>query len=254
MTSLIQTPGFEKIENEVKTNSIEGWENTTGYNFGNDDKQKGAYALEFYQQTFDMYQDIIGLPNGTYEVGVQLFNRIGGFDNDYKEFAKNPKAAQAYLYAVSGGKTSSAPAVCATAGALTSDPQITGESSQTFEGTTYYMPNDMVSCAAFFDLGYYKTSLIVKVTENKLRIGVKKTEQIGDDWVLLDNFTLLYFGENSQKEASDDVAGINTINVRGAKSEFFTLDGRKTNAAQKGIFIQKIVLENGKVLVRKVQK
>lgn len=254
MTSLIQTPGFEKIENEVKTNSIEGWENPDGYNFGNDDKQKGAYALEFYQKTFDMYQDIIGLPNGTYEVGVQLFNRIGGFDNDYKEFAKNPKAAQAYLYAVSGGKTSSAPAVCATAGALTKDPQITGESSQTFEGTTYYMPNDMVSCGQFFDMGLYKTSLIVKVTENKLRIGVKKTEQIGDDWVLLDNFTLTYFGENSQKEASDDVAGINTINVRGAKSEFFTLDGRKTIAAQKGIFIQKIVLENGKVLVRKVQK
>ena len=254
MTSLIQTPGFEKIENEVKTNSIEGWENATGYNFGNDDTQKGAYALEFYQKTFDMYQDIIGLPNGTYEVGVQLFNRIGGFDNDYEEFVKNPKAAQAYLYAVSGGKTSSAPAVCATAGALTNDPAIANESSYTADGTTYYMPNDMVSCGQFFDMDLYKTSLIVKVTENKLRIGVKKTEQISSDWVLLDNFTLLYFGENSQKEASDDVAGINTINVRGAKSEFFTLDGRKTNAAQKGIFIQKIVLENGKVLVRKVQK
>ncbi|WP_027454767.1 hypothetical protein [Xylanibacter brevis] len=254
MTSLIQTPGFEKIENEVKSNSIEGWENATGYNFGNDDKQKGAYALEFYQKTFDMYQDIIGLPNGTYEVGVQLFNRIGGFDNDYEEFVKNPKAAQAYLYAVSGGKTSSAPAVCATAGALTNDPAIANESSYTAEGTTYYMPNDMVSCGQFFDMNLYKTSLIVKVTENKLRIGVKKPEQISNDWVLLDNFTLTYFGENSQKEASDDVAGINTINVRGAKSEFFTLDGRKTNAAQKGIFIQKIVLDNGKVVVRKVQK
>ncbi|WP_155808593.1 hypothetical protein [Xylanibacter brevis] len=254
MTSLIQTPGFEKIENDVKTNSIEGWENTTGYSFGNSDKQKGAYALEFYQQTFDMYQDIIGLPNGTYEVGVQLFNRIGGFDNDFAEYTKNPKAAQAYLYAVSGGKTSSAPAVCATAGALTNDPAIANESSYTAAGTTYYMPNDMVSCGQFFDMGLYKTSLIVKVTENKLRIGVKKSEQIGDDWVLLDNFTLTYFGENSQKEASDDVSGINTINVRGAKSEFFTLDGRKTNAAQKGIFIQKIVLDNGKVVVRKVQK
>ncbi|MCR5271128.1 MAG: hypothetical protein K6D91_08960 [Prevotella sp.] len=255
MTSLIQTPGFQKIENEVKTNSIEGWQNTTGYSFGNSDEQKGAFALEFYEKKFDMYQDIIGLPNGTYEVGVQLFNRIGGFDNDFAEYTKNPKAAQAYLYAVSGGKTSSAPAVCATAGAITGeDPQIAGESSQTFEGTTYYMPNDMVSCAAFFDMGHYKTSLIVKVTDNLLRIGVKKPEQIGSDWVLLDNFTLTYFGENSQKEASDDVSGINTINMRGAQTEFFTLDGRKTNAAQKGIFIQKIVLDNGKVVVRKVQK
>lgn len=254
MTSLIKCPGFEKIENDVKSNSIEGWQNTTGYNFGNDETQKGAYALEFYEKKFDMYQDIKGLPNGTYEVGVQLFNRIGGFDNDFAEYTKNPKAAQAYLYAVGDGKTSSAPAVCATAGALTSDPQISGQSSQTFEGTTYYMPNDMVSCAAFFGLGSYKTSLIVKVTDKTLRIGVKKPEQIGGDWVLLDNFTLTYYGENSQKEASDDASGISTISMRGAQTEFFTLDGRKTNAAQKGIFIQKTVLDNGKVVVRKVQK
>ncbi|UKK50864.1 hypothetical protein L6472_12765 [Prevotella sp. E13-17] len=254
MTSLIKSPGFEKIENDVKSNSIEGWQNTTGYNFGNDDTQKGAYALEFYEKKFDMYQDIKGLPNGTYEVSVQLFNRIGGFDNDFAEYTKNPKAAQAYLYAVGDGKTSSAPAVCATAGALTSDPQISGQSSQTFEGTTYYMPNDMVSCAAFFDMGSYKTSLIVKVTDKTLRIGVKKDEQISGDWVLLDNFTLTYYGENSQKEASDDASGISTISMRGAQTEFFTLDGRKTNAAQKGIFIQKTVLDNGKVVVRKVQK
>jgi hypothetical protein len=254
MTSLIKSPGFEKIENDVKSNSIEGWQNTTGFSFGGNETQKGAYAVEFYQQKFDMYQDIKGLPNGTYEVGVQLFNRIGGFDNDFAEYTKNPKAAQAYLYAVGDGKTSSAPAVCATAGALTSDPQISGQSSQTFEGTTYYMPNDMVSCAAFFDLGSYKTSLIVKVTDKTLRIGVKKDEQIGADWVLLDNFTLTYYGENSQKEASDDASGISTISMRGAQTEFFTLDGRKANAAQKGIFIQKTVLDNGKVVVRKVQK
>jgi len=255
MTSLLKSPGFEKIDGDTKTNSIEGWENTTGYNFGNDDKQKGAYALEFYQKTFDMYQDIVGLPNGTYEIGAQVFNRIGGFDTDYDAYKANPNAAQAFIYGVADGKTSSAPAVCATAGAVVGeDPAITGESTQTFEGTTYYMPNDMVSCVGFFDLGRYKTSVIVKVTDKTLRVGVKKNEQIGSDWVLMDNFTLTYFGENSAKEVGGDPSGINTINAGGAQVQYFTLDGRKTNAAQKGIFIQKTVLDNGKVVVRKIQK
>lgn len=254
MTSLLKSPGFEKIDGDTKTNSIEGWENTTGYNFGNDNDQKGAYALEFYEKTFDMYQDIVGLPNGTYEIGAQVFNRIGGFDTDYDAYKANPNAAQAFIYGVADGKTSSAPAVCAFAGAYDTDPAITGTSKQTFDGKDYWMPNDMVSCAAFFELGKYKTSVIVKVTDKTLRVGVKKNEQIGSDWVLMDNFTLTYYGENSAKEVGGDPSGINTINAGGAQVQYFTLDGRKTNAAQKGIFIQKTVLDNGKVVVRKIQK
>ena len=81
VTAFIQTPDFQKMENGVETNAIDGWQGTAGYNFGNNDTQKGALALEFYEKTFDMYQEIEGvgevvLPNGNYMVCVNAFERV----------------------------------------------------------------------------------------------------------------------------------------------------------------------------------
>jgi hypothetical protein len=37
-------------------------------------------------------------------------------------------------------------------------------------------------------------------------------------------------------------------------TELFTVDGRKAGNAQKGFFIQKQTLNNGQVIVKKIQK
>ena len=70
----------------------------------------------------------------------------------------------------------------------------------------------------------------------------------------MDDYKLTYYGENSAQQQNDNPLVIEDVNARGAQVGFYTLDGRKTNAAQKGIFIQKTVLDNGKVVVRKIQK
>jgi len=215
MTSLIKTPSFEKDG----TNSLEGWEGTAGYNFGNDDTQKGALALEFYEKIFDLYQVITGLPNGTYKVTCNAFER-----------STNP----AYLYATSGEKTAAVELM-----ALNDADGI----------------NDMVSSASAFSNGSYLNEVIVKVEDETLRIGIKKDATASSDWIIMDNFTLTYYGQNSSQEMSGDASGISDINSPVMlKVEYFTLDGRKANAAQKGILIQRVTMGNGSVSVRKIRK
>ena len=216
LTSVIRTPSFE---NEEGTNSFDGWTGA-GYNFGNDDTQKGALALEYWEKVFDLTQEIVGLPNGTYKLTVNAYERTS-----------NP----AFLYATSGEQTYSV------------------ELQALEESATI---NDMVSAALAFADGSYLNELIIKVTDEKLRIGIRKDENSSNDWVILDNFTLTYYGENSARELSgDELAGIQgVIDVPTVSVEFFTLDGRKVNAAQKGILIQKTIQSNGSVAIRKVRK
>jgi len=38
------------------------------------------------------------------------------------------------------------------------------------------------------------------------------------------------------------------------KSEYFTLDGRKATAVQKGILIEKVTFSNGAAVVRKIRR
>lgn len=156
-TALIATPSFE---NEVGENSVDGW-NATGYNFGNDDTQKSALALEFYNKAFDLNQTLYGLPNGKYRVEVNAFARLN-------EAKTNP----VYLYA--------------------NNAQVEVIDLDQESGI-----GDMVSAAAAFSAGQYLNTLEVTVTDKTLRIGIKKetNNDSTTDWVIMDNWKLWYLGE-----------------------------------------------------------
>ncbi|MBR2233752.1 MAG: hypothetical protein IJ892_01655 [Prevotella sp.] len=256
VTAVIQTPTFDKDY----VNSIDGWI-TAGYNFGNDDTQKGALALEFYNKTFDIHQDIVGLPEGTYEVGVKAFSRNGGTAEDFNTYAENPNFSLAFLYAINGDSAvSSVPVAPLSKGATSEDPAISGQTSYTPAGseTTYYFPNDMVSAVAFFDMegSGYDNKVVVKVlADGKLTIGMKKTETLPYCWVLLDSWSLTYYGNNSKLEPNGDASGIEeAVKGQNVRVEYFTLDGRKANGTEKGVVIQKMTFDNGIVLVKKLTK
>jgi len=224
VTAFIKTPSFEKVTEGIETNSIEGWQ-AVGYNFGNDDTQKSALALEFYNKTFDMYQEIEGLPNGTYKVSVNAFER-----------SDNP----AYLYATSGEQTAS--------------KELTALDADVPEGST--TPNDMVSAKDAFLEGRYLSELIIKVTDGKLRIGIKKSENASTDWVIMDDFKLTYYGANSSKQQDGDATPVEFVakSAQPVAVDFYTLDGRRATAAQKGLFILKTTMSDGTVVVKKIRK
>lgn len=245
LTSAIKTPKYEKDG----ANSVYGW-NGTGYNFGNDDTQKGQLLLEFYNTKFDHNQTIIGLPNGTYQVTVNAFYRFGSRQQDYDKYtADNTTEGNAFMYVVATGDTVKAPVKLLASDAISGDPGFTGVVQ--IGETGLYVPNDMVSSNAYFLDGKYLNKLVVKVTDGKLTIGIRQDVKVDNDWVIMDNWTLTYFGENSSQEPTAIESVENNASAV-AKTEYFNLNGAKKNGLTQGINIVKMTMKDGAVKVSKV--
>lgn len=235
VTTLMQTPSFEKDG----TNSIEGWEGATGYNFGNDASQKSALALEYYEKAFDMYQDIT-VPNGTYMVRVSAFNRVAGLTDDYNAYAAGTDAITE-LYAVAGETEVKTP-VDHLASDVNASSQSYGVGSESSynnnDGATLYVPSDMLSAVAYFDNQKYKSTVIIKVTDGKLRVGIRQASSVSSRWAIMDNFKLYYFGSESQKaeEGYNEIKGVEDAKVA-AVVAIYSIDGVKQTSLQKGLNI-----------------
>lgn len=220
LTILLETPGFDK-DGE---NSIEGW-TATGQKFGESD-QLWCLALESWQSVFHIYQDVCGLPDGTYTVKVNGWQRT---------------ATPTYLYAESNGQTFA--------------KQLLTQEEGLPEG--YTAPSSLSGAWEMFSEDVYMNTLVVTVQGEKLRIGVRKDVSTSNDWIVLDNFQLWYHGNSSSLNPDGNAQGIeemNSVMPQVVRVEYFTLDGRKATAAQKGIVIQKISFENGASIVTKVRR
>ena len=254
LTSLIATPSFE---DENGNNSTAGWTGATG-SFGNNDTQKAALLYEYYEKTgVDMYQDIVGLPNGTYQLSANAFCRMGGSAADAEAYTANPDTlSNALLYAVSADKEMNTVGIMPiSAGAMEESIGSGSESDVTINGTAMKVPNDMVSANAYFQIGKYLNTVTVKVTEKTLRIGLRKDTKVSSDWLIIDNFKLMYFGENSDKQPSGDPTGIDTVDgntAKVAKVEYYGVNGVRNATLVKGINIMKTTMADGKVIVNKV--
>ncbi len=250
LTALIATPGFEDADGN---NSTSGWTDATG-SFGNNDTQKAALLYEYYEKTdVDMYQDIIGLPNGTYQVSANAFCRMGSSTADAQAYTDNPDTlSNALLYAVSADNVMNSVGIMPiSAGALEESIGAGSESDVTINGTAMKVPNDMVSANAYFQIGQYVNTVTVKVTDKTLRIGLRKDTKVSSDWLIIDNFKLIYFGENSDKKPTV-IDSVDDTASKVAKVEYFSVNGVRNATLVKGINIMKTTMADGKVVVNKV--
>ncbi len=225
LTAFIQSPNFSKMVNGEETNSIDGWEGSKA-SFGPSD-QHSALAAEFYNTVFDMYQDLAGvgtvtLPKGNYRLEVNAFNRSTD---------DNP----AYLYVVADKDT-----------LLVKEVMRHSEGFNAAGGETG--PGTVKEAVAMFNEGKYLNQLNFRFEGDTLRIGIMHPKNSGTDWVIMDNFKLFFHG--------DDYTGVETVINLGkpVQVQYFTLDGRQVSAARKGLVIRKTIMDNGAVIVRKIQK
>ncbi len=251
-TGVIKTPGFEDAD---WNNSAAGWTNPG--NLGNDDTQKGVYAIEFWQTNFDMYQTIKGLPKGTYLLTVDAWCRVGDNQQNYDAWVADNAATMAYVYAVDGDSTVySAPVANVMKGAMTESYGYDGEAEFTVGDVTYYMPGSLVSGRSYMDApneGVYTNSVICKVGDDgQLTIGIKKDQNVSNSWVVCDNFKLYYYGDGSSQQPSGDASSVNAVATAPVKVEFFSLSGARISKPVKGVVIQKQILGDGSVKVQKV--
>ena len=96
MTALITNPRFEN-------NTTEGW---SGANVvGGRVDATSNNEQEFWQTNFNMYQTIMGVPNGRYLVKWKGFHSPGNFEDNYNAYSEGTDNASAVVYANGVQKT-----------------------------------------------------------------------------------------------------------------------------------------------------
>lgn len=178
-TAVVKNPGFS-------ANTATGWTGATG--------AANNSEYELYNQTFNFNQTITNLPNGTYLLKVQGFQRNGGNDAGAAYLA-GTDSVTANLYATSGTATVSSKLM-----------SIYAEGVTTY-GTLNGYANSMAEAANAFAAGLYSDNqLVATVTDGTLKIGISCEKKNDAAWVLFDNFTLAYLGAAPTAELQTLVA------------------------------------------------
>ncbi len=210
-TGYIVNPSFEG-------NSGAGWKGspTVDYN-----------CAEKYNTTFDVYQDIEGLPAGQYLLACQGFYRAGTTANAASTHKAGTEHLNATLYA-NGTENVSTP--------LQSIIEEAGKKGAVgVMATSYgYVPNTMEQTSVYFRTDLYPNTLLCHVGDDgHLRIGVKKSTTIDRDWTIFDNFTLTRILEDTPEDpdAIRAVTAPGTSPLQGNKNRAYTLSGTPISAA-----------------------
>ena len=112
-----------------------------------------------------------------------------------------------------------------------------------FQEQLLQYPDNMDEAAEVFSEGLYADNeLIVYVTDASLRIGIRKTDEVENDWTIFDRFRLSYLG-------TKDYTGIQTLSSTVPLQEggWYDLSGRSISAPRKsGVYIR----DGKKVVIR----
>ena len=223
--------GFNKLDERVKS-----WSDAPGTGGYNAWEESNFCGEKWNTASFDVAQELKGLPNGNYILRAQGFYRMGGGGNNPDLAAQRHQSGTETLNAMLYANDESIPLMSIIEGAQRNKFTY-GESISTTYG---YVPQNMESAASAFSQGLYEHELPVTVTDGTLRIGVKKTVASSNDWTIFDNFRLYYYG-------TDETTGIPAMPVyKPQPTPIYDLIGRRVENPAKGIYIV-----NGKKVVIK---
>lgn len=182
---------------------FDGNDVTTGWSGTQFSAANPKENAEHFNKTYDTYQVLTGLPAGHYRLSLKAFYRQGSSSSDYSHYynyGDYEEYQYAKLYAKSSLVEYATPLVPLATGCtetnLSSGSAIVSADYNNYPNIIYkYVPNDMVSAAAWFNAGYYDNSVECDVADDGvLTIGIKKEGHIGDDWTCLDDWKLEYYG------------------------------------------------------------
>jgi len=262
------------IVNPSYTDSNKGWTVEAGTGKVETEPQ----VCEAWNTTMNIYQDITGLPEGTYLITVQALTRNGDNAEIRTGLLSNSDSTltdvRANAYAQTGTTAFDTITVAECVDSIkvkhvasiyaTSEQAETGGWYIYREDETYdeeigaytgeivgRWPNNQLAASIMFaaDEENYLTKYYAHVgADGQLRIGMFSTNSRANCWTCFDNWHLYYLGTESVHEK---YTGIHNISTDGT-SKFFTIDGRQLNSLQKGINIIQTTDANGKTTTKKV--
>lgn len=250
-----------------------GWtvkKGSMGFQAGN-----SVEAGEFYNCDFDLQQQIVGLPAGTYYLKSKAFYRTGNKADAYADEEQTVKSYEvnenAFLYFSTDGETRSAEealkpiAACQIASADLNEYAHLGDTNgltKYVEGetdeTTFWIPNTMVTAQNFFNSeqvgSKYVTEPLKIVYDGKsaFYIGAYKDAKVTNDWTILKSFTLEYAGYDPKEpvtaiEDIENAAGNTTMGTK-----IYNAAGMLIGKLQRGINVVVTTLSDGSKKVSKI--
>jgi len=204
VTSALRNPDFEQDETGWTVEAASG--GGPGGRAGNvrpgGNDQNHCYEA-WNNSKFNIYQMVTDMPVGVYEIEVQGFYRYGRGDNAWSAYqAQNvdfvkPEGVPVYVYL--NNNATNFVNIFGDPVQITDASFYSGTGYSTFSkgGTNYYFPNDMASAAKAFSADMFTQSAfgLIANAGDEFKIGVKgNSSQLGDSWVIWDNFKLYYRG------------------------------------------------------------
>ena len=261
------------VNNDFATMDQTGWtvkKGSMGFQAGN-----SVEAGEFFNCDFDLQQQIVGLPAGTYYLKSKAFHRTGSNPSAFADEDETVKSYEvnenAFLYFSTDGKTRSAEealkpiAACQIAGKNLSDYAALGSTdglTKYVEGAddneSFWIPNDMITAQAFFKSkqvgSKYETEPLKIVYDGKSEfyIGAYKDVKVTNDWTIIKNFTLEYAGydPNEPVTAIKDIENAAGNTTMGTK--IYNAAGMLIGKLQRGINVVVTTLSDGSKKVSKI--
>ena len=129
-------------------------------------------------------QTLTGLPNGTYKLQAQGLYRMGGVDG-----AVAHRDAGTEIYDVNFIANDSKVLVMSV---MDEAGKLNGVGDN--YGAYGAAPNNRNHASKFFNAGYYEHEVYFTVTDGTAVIGVANNTGEGSDWLVFDNFRLIYYG------------------------------------------------------------
>lgn len=198
LTFLIANADFNKPNT---ASAWQGTEFTIDPNFHN---------AERYHATFDIYQTLTDMPAGSYTVTIQGFNRNDGALTA-QLYAADATGADIAAKAITEETAEwSETALFGNQDGGSSDgtwPYDSNRSDITGDGNTVFIPGSMEGSSIYFATTnpatgqpfYLNTFTFVMPNNGDLRVGIRATS--ASEWVLWDNFTITYNGNNASQYA-----------------------------------------------------
>ena len=270
-TKVIENPRY--FNDNTLTATLAGWTNVDGKTTVEAENDEIGVA-EGYSTSFDFYQDINGLPEGTYLVKVDGLYRQGSAPNEAKMVQYNLAVTAGKLdllneddkkdidnysprgefYANDDVKTLArwnfmedenlwnAEAITEFEFADGDDYYEYVDSISNYDDPKhYYFPNMRRSFYQRTLADFYQNETYCYVgSDGHLRIGVRNTDAKESDWVPFTNWRLEYLGTESKYEGT---TGVREIETEGTIEAVYSIDGRRQNSLQKGL---NIIVVNGK--------
>lgn len=251
---------FSKVINnyDFATMDKTGWTIKVTQNAAGFQKNNNIKAVEFYDNKgFDLYQELVGMPAGTYKLSARAYYRLKG-NGDIDD------AVNAFVYYANSKEADAEPVKKSDVksiytGAITADEvgkvNLTSTNGMSQYNGSYYVPNDMTTGQRFLtsdEIGpKYDSEEITFDYDgtSAFYIGVANTnKEQGSDWTFVKSFKLSYVKKGT--------TGIENINGEKAgdvvSTKIYDINGVQYNSLKPGVNIVKSVMSDGSVKVRKV--